>query len=179
MNTKAIVFLIISLLTINLSAQESTVPRYFERSQRTLNSGFEPLVFFDDNKIQSIELIGKIDTSNIQEIKVVKKDLDSYIKLYGPDARNGLIFIYSKTFIAKKWYKDFAFENKTINKIIDDPEFNYKDYKVYLNNELLKTDFFDGLNEKLKSQKIKNIKIKKYKSENKKGIIIIETKPDA
>ena len=124
MNTKTFALLIISFLTINLRAQESTVPRYFERAQRSLNSGFEPLVFFDDNKIQSIELIGKIDTSNIQEIKVVKKDLDSYIKLYGPETRNGLIFIYSKTFIAKKWYKDFAFINKTINKIIEDPWFN-------------------------------------------------------
>lgn len=70
MNTKTIAFLIISFLTINLSAQESTAPQYFERAQRTLNSGFEPLVFFDDNKIQSIELIGKIDTSNIQKIKI-------------------------------------------------------------------------------------------------------------
>lgn len=179
MKTKTFALLIFSLLTINLRAQESVVPKYFEIAKKTLNSNFEPLLFFDDIKIQNVNQIGKIDTSNIQEIKVIKDDLDSLIKLYGPEARNGLIFIYSKEFIAKKWFKDFAHKNKAIEIIIEDSSFNYKDYIIFLNDELLKTDFFNGLNEKMKSQKIDTIKIEKYKSDVKKGIIHIKTKPNA
>lgn len=176
-NTFALLAILIFANT--LSAQESVTPKYFERAQRTLNSKFEPLLFFDDIKIQNLNQIGKVDSSNIQEIRVIKENLDSLIKLYGPEARNGLIFIYTKGFVAKKWYRVFTSKNEDISKIIEDSNFNYQDYKIYLNGQLLKNDFFDEINEKLRSKEIESVIVERYKSEKKKGIITIKTKQNS
>lgn len=178
MKTKTFLLLIISLSFINLRAQETPSPKYFEIVKRPLTNKYEPLLFFNDTIIRNVNQIGKLDKSNIHKIIVVKNNLDSLTKIYGTEAQNGLIFIYSKEFVAKKWLKEFSLKNNAISKIVEDTTFSYKDYLVYLNGELLKTDFFDGLDEKLKSQKILDVEIKRYKSDSEKGIFCIKTKID-
>jgi hypothetical protein len=138
----------------------------------------KPLFIFDDKILVSDEELQSIDPSVVQELVVIKENsLENYIIRYGSDAKNGVVLIYSKDYVAMRWYKTFSNYNKKLKKIISNNDFQYLDYSVYLNKEKLKDDFFDGLEKRLENHSIK--KLKYYKIRNNKGKISISIKPYA
>ena len=136
----------------------------------------QPLMIFDDKKIESSKELNAIDPNTIQELTVYKEDLAKFVNQYGKIAENGIIFIYSKRYIANRWFNKFAAFNKRFQKRITSKAYNYTDFKIFLNKEQLKTDFLNDLDKKMDSVVIKKVKFKKLKTTEDGGIIKIRTK---
>jgi hypothetical protein len=173
------ILLVLLSFQIELNGQNSTISDTISKEESIEESvTFEkqPLMIFDDKIIESSKELNEIDPNTIQELTVYKVDLDKFVKQYGEKAENGIIFIYSKHYIAHKWFINFASFSKRFQKSITNKDYNYLDFKVLLNKEQLKADFINDLDKKMDSMVIKKIKFKKPKYFEKGGIIKIKTK---
>lgn len=98
----------------------------------------QPLVLLDGEQYLDPEFMHSIDVSTIQKLDVFKGDTaQSYVDKYGVLALNGIIVYQTKSFVANKWYCQFAFHQPVINEFITQANFDYKDYRVFVNDELL------------------------------------------
>jgi hypothetical protein len=168
------ILLVLLSFQMELNGQNSTINDTISKEESIEESvTFEkqPLMIFDDKIIESSKELNEIDPNTIQELTVYKEDLNKFVKQYGEKAENGIIFIYSKRYIAHRWFVKFASFNKKFQKSITN-----KDYKVLLNKEQLKTDFLNDLDKKMDSVVVKKIKFKKPKTSEKGGIIKIKIK---
>ena len=93
----------------------------------------QPLMIFDDKIIESSKELNAINPNTIQELTVFKEDLNKFVNQYGEKAKNGVVFIYSKKYIANRWFNQFASFNKRFQKIIKQKDYNYTDFKILLN----------------------------------------------
>ena len=181
MRSILLLFLVILLVSPTMSYSQSTEDnmnaKQSDSTQNVIGPDDHPLIFFDDRRIESTEELQSIDPQNVQEIVVVKDSLSEYIDKYGPEAKGGVIFVYSKKFVARRWYLKFAEYNRKVAKLIGAVDFQYPDYKVYLNNELLKPDFFDGLEKKMGKLTIDKVKFRKSKDDNTEGKVLVKLKP--
>ncbi|MEN3322901.1 hypothetical protein VP395_04125 [Mariniflexile soesokkakense] len=136
----------------------------------------QPLMIFDDKIIKSSKELNSIDPNTIQELTVYKTDLDEFISKYGEKAKNGIIFICSKHYVANRWFNELSVYSKKLKSLILKNNIEYTNFKIYLNDELLKLDFFDKLDDQLENQTIKKVNLKNFKKDSNSGIIIIKTK---
>jgi hypothetical protein len=165
-----IICMLFSILHNHLFAQEiDTAKIKFDK---------KPLFVFDDTILLTDEELQAIDPLDVQELVVIKDNsLENYIKRYGSMAENGVVLIYSKDFVAMRWFNVFSDYNKRLKKMISKSNVHYLNYSVYLGKEKLNDDFFDGLEKRLENYSIKKIKYCKIKDNT--GKIIISTKPYA
>jgi hypothetical protein len=134
-----------------------------------------PMMFFNDKIIESLDELNNIDVEDVQEIVVIKDSgLSSYINKYGPNAQNGIVLIYSKDFVANRWFTDFAKLNNKLQMILAQEGLKYTDYIVYLNKTQLEREFFNGLEAQLDDKNIKSVKFKQS-TNGSKGKISIKT----
>lgn len=175
---KRILVLIVFCLPIYLFSQVNNKigePIIGDSSNRSNN--LNPLILLDNVVIDQAE-IKKIDPNEIVSIEVNKPANQSLIEKYGEAAKGGVIFIKSKQGVAKMWFlffNSFALSSE-LTEIISSKDFNYKDYKIIIDNKELDIDFFVNL--KLKEDEIVNIIFKIIENEsesNLKGVIIIKT----
>lgn len=166
-----------SLINSELMSQNSTKTISQQDSiKESVTFEKQPLMIFDDKIIKSKKELNSINPNIIQELTVYKNDLDKFVNEYGAKAKNGVVFIYSKHYIANRWFNKFAVFNKRLQKRILEKKINYTDYKIYLNKVPLEINFFNGLEKKMDSMTIKKVKFKKSKSSKKGGLILIKTK---
>ncbi|WP_461633338.1 hypothetical protein [Labilibaculum euxinus] len=98
----------------------------------------QPLVLLDGEQYLDPEFMHSIDANTIQNLEILKgDDVQSYVDKYGVLALNGIIVYQTKSFVAKGWYNRFAKHQLEINNILQQANFDYKDYRVFVNDELL------------------------------------------
>lgn len=102
----------------------------------------QPLVLLDGEQYTDPEFMHSIDVSTIQKLEVLKGDT-SYVDKYGVLALNGIIVYQTKSFVAKGWYVRFAKYQEEINDIVQEENFDYKDYRVFVNDELLDNEHLE------------------------------------
>lgn len=166
---------VLSLQNELISQNSNSNDTISEQDSISENIRFEkqPLMIFDDKIIESSKELNAIDPNTIQELTVYKDDLDEFVNKYGKKAKNGIIFIYSKRYIANRWFQKFASFNKKFQKRIATTDFIYTDFEVFFNKTLLETDFLSDLEKKMDSMTIKRVKFKKAE---KGGLIKIKAK---
>ena len=156
-------FLIV-ILTVsisNLKSQTNDTLLIQEKSAPSQNQK-DPLFIFDNTVIKR-DILTDIDPMLIQEIEVIKnKDTcEKFVEAYGEDARNGVIIIKTKKYLAIQWITIFNrfCKSDRLDRLLAKPDFDYEKFSIYLNGIKLKTDFFDKL--ELKEIDILNVQFKK------------------
>lgn len=135
-------------------------------------------VFLINDVIPTHKMMVELSADDVAEIVIVKSKADSLSQKYGPQAKVGVIFIYTQDFLANKWYKRFASQNKKIALLIQSPGFNYRSYKVILNGKPLDNESLGvDLDSSIKKEKIKKIAFGRRNNHHKniKGVIRLRT----
>jgi hypothetical protein len=140
-----LVLALILLLNFSLFGQENDSLQIKGKSTPTLFNK-DPLMIFDNVVITQKDLID-IDPKLIQEVEIIKegKSCEIFVESYGVVARNGVIIIRTKKYIALQWlniFNKFCKSDK-LSELLTNPSFDYKITRVFLNGKKLKLDFFD------------------------------------
>lgn len=72
-------------------------------------------------------------------------------------ALNGIIVYQTKSFVAKEWYNQFAKHQEVINDIVQQANFDYKDYRVFVNDELLDNENLQTWDVLFENKQITNV----------------------
>lgn len=138
-----------------------------------------PIFVFDNEIISNVEL-KKIDVNEIAEISVLKPEMRFAFNPTGEIGKYGIVIVKSYDYKAKEWFEFFneMAKSNELEWIINSIDFDYKEYKVILNDNYLKTNFFIGTN--LKKEEIIEVKFERIFDENSeyKGFIYVKTKQD-
>lgn len=139
----------------------------------------QPLVLLDGEKYSDPEFMHSIDPSSIYSLEVLKgHDVQSYVDKYGDLAKNGVISVTTKGFVAKQWYNRFAKYQPTIKIICKREDFDYNSYRVFLNEQLLNNQDLKNWDSQFENQNIKNVDFKSINFGEIKGEVRVATKCD-
>ncbi|PKQ61804.1 hypothetical protein BZG02_14345 [Labilibaculum filiforme] len=135
------------------------------------------LVLLDGEKYSDPEFMHSIDAGTIYKLEVLKGyDVQFYVDKYGELARIGIITIQTKSFVAKGWYDRFAKHQEEINDIVQKEKFDYKEYRAFVNDELLDNEYLETWEPLLENKQITNVSFESIESDEVKGEIRVTCK---
>lgn len=155
-------YLLITFFTLSISFAQSP-----KRILKKL--GNNPVFFIDSINVEKDDL-QKYNPNEISSVTVYKDK--KAIELLGEDGKDGVIYIETKVFCKKKYWKYFASKSSEYIQFVSSPE-NDINVQYILNKRILKEGFEGDLasidNDNFKSIKFlgKEELIKKYKIEDK------------
>lgn len=141
------------VVAIELTASCRAV-RAYDAGYQALQGQIEPIFFIDSIRTSKSDLI-KIDADSVAIVSVIKDT--AQLKKFGQAANGKLIFIETKDFAKKRYWKYFSSKSEDYLKIVPNP-YNDLSVQYILNAKVLKKNF-EGDLALINDKKFKDIKI--------------------
>lgn len=134
----------------------------------------QPMVLVDGIQNLDPQYLQNIDPNTICELKVLKgEEWKICANKYDGQAKIGVISVSTKKFVAKEYYIRFAEYNPILKEQITKTDFNYMDYRLYINGELLDNSALHDWKMKLQNQEITLVNFEAFRFGEAKGEIRI------
>lgn len=151
---RIILFALLSVLYVNEVQGQRLRPSHVAK----FDPAKQPLVLLDGEQYLDPEFMHSIDVSIIQKLDIIKGDTTQYyVDKYGVLALNGIIVCQTKSFVAKEWFNRFTKYQDEINYIVQQTNFDYKDYRVFVNDELLDNENLQTWNVLFENKQITHV----------------------